>query len=222
MGFRDSPAKPSALSSISPVLTAVLEPWNADADDSTRRKIDSYGVSAAGTAWDGEDEWRVWMAIDWLVHRQLPVWLDLALLSEQAECVRAVSAICDRASAERALKTLKSVNDASLFAARDTFGDTTIDAVWAAVGKAGLDGVWNGIWHSSESAAGAEWGEIWESGWGEVADAVFDSAWGAMQGAVRSAAIRVDGNVLSLAIIDLRDSTFELLEDLRHTKFPKP
>ena len=52
-----------------------------------------------GTAGDGLDETRGYMALDWLIRTWTPVWLDLAGLSEEAMALRNLRRIVDLVAA---------------------------------------------------------------------------------------------------------------------------
>jgi len=123
---------------VSPVLGAFLRSWNDSLDDETRQKLKPYAQRVIGTSGDGKDEQRAWMAVDWLARTQLPVWLDLAGLSEHAAATRAVIAISDTASANAAQPTLNAARDAAR------------DAAWAAA----WDAAWAAAWAAAWTAAG--------------------------------------------------------------------
>ena len=125
---------------VSPVLAAFLRSWNDALDDDTRQKLKPYAARVVGTAGDGKDKQRAWMAVDWLARTQLPIWLDLAGMGEHAAAVRAVIAITDAESAGVALPTLNAAGaaawDAAWDAARDAAGDAARAAAGAAAGAA--------------------------------------------------------------------------------------
>ena len=98
---------------VSPVLAAFLRSWNDALDDDTRQKLKPYAARVVGTAGDGKDKQRAWMAVDWLARTQLPIWLDLAGMGEHAAAVRAVIAITDAESAGVALPTLNAARAAA-------------------------------------------------------------------------------------------------------------
>ena len=97
----------------SPVLAAFLRSWNDALDDETRQRLKPYAAKVIGTAGDGKDEQRAWMAVDWLARTQLPVWLDLAGLGEHAAAVRAIIAISGSDSAISAQPVLAAARDAA-------------------------------------------------------------------------------------------------------------
>ena len=122
---------------VSPVLGAFLRSWNDALDDETRQKLNQYKVRVIGTANDGHDEWRAWLAVDWLARTQLPVWLDLARLGEHAAAVRALIAISTPESATVAQPTLDAARDAARdvarVAARVAAGDVAGDVARVAL-----------------------------------------------------------------------------------------
>src|SRR5690606_20754126 len=52
---------------VSPVLGAFLRSWNDALDDKGRQALKPHIPRVIGTAGDGHDEERAWMAADWLV-----------------------------------------------------------------------------------------------------------------------------------------------------------
>lgn len=110
---------------VSPVLGAFLRSWNDALDDETRQKLKPYAARVIGTAGDGKDERRAWMAVDWLARTQLPVWLELAGLNENAAAVRGLAALSSTETAHDAQPTL----DTAGYAARCTAWDAAWDAL---------------------------------------------------------------------------------------------
>ena len=56
----------------------------------------------AGTASDGLDETRGYLALDWLIRTWTPAWLDLAGLTEEATALRDLRRIADLLAAQSA------------------------------------------------------------------------------------------------------------------------
>ena len=52
---------------VSPVLSRFMIQWNDALDDETRQRLRPYAVRQLGTAGDGQDEVRSYMALDWLI-----------------------------------------------------------------------------------------------------------------------------------------------------------
>ena len=86
---------------LSPVLGAFLSTWSDALDDETRQRLLPYVPRAIGTADDGRDERRGWLALDWLVRVHAPAWLELysaADLVGHARALRALPELRDEAS----------------------------------------------------------------------------------------------------------------------------
>src|SRR5215469_10789169 len=109
--WSDSPA------CASPVISSFLRSWNDSLDDETRQRLRSYARRVTGTANDGKDEQRAWMCVDWLARTQLPLWLDLAGLSEHAAACRALTAISSTDTSQHAQPILNAARSAARAAA---------------------------------------------------------------------------------------------------------
>lgn len=75
---------------LSPVICRFLQPWNDNSDQAGRDLLLALLPRTVGTAGDGHDEARGWLAADWLIRVHTPAWLDLAGLSESAGALRAL------------------------------------------------------------------------------------------------------------------------------------
>ena len=85
----------------------------------------------AGTADDGKDETRGYIALDWLIRTYTPVWMDLAGLSEEATALRDLRRIADLVAAQSAgpvVIAARSKAAAAWDAAWDAAGDAARDA----------------------------------------------------------------------------------------------
>lgn len=91
---------------VCPALGAFGRAWNDGLDDTTRQKLIPYIPRIVGTAGDGAQYRRGWMAFDWLIRVCLPEFLNLAGLSEEAASLRRLPEIHDHQSTERALPIL--------------------------------------------------------------------------------------------------------------------
>src|SRR4029077_9257647 len=63
---------------VSPVLRAMCIALNDGLDQEPRQRLRPYLTRTIGTANDGLDAARGWMAMDWLTRVYTPAWLDLA------------------------------------------------------------------------------------------------------------------------------------------------
>ena len=114
-------------------------------DDQTRQRLVPFLPRMVGTAGDGQDEARSYLALDWLIRSFTPTWLDLAGLSAEAAELRGLRRIVDLAAAEAAgpvVRVARDRADAAGAAARAAAGD----AAWAAAGDA--------AWAAARDAAG--------------------------------------------------------------------
>src|SRR5258708_25926941 len=85
---------------VSPVLGAFGRPLNDVLPDEPRQQLRQYLRPMLGTAGDGKDETRSYLALDWLIRAWLPAWLDLAGLAADAAAVRGPAPGTDPASAQ--------------------------------------------------------------------------------------------------------------------------
>ncbi|HEX6020651.1 MAG TPA: hypothetical protein VFZ00_01565, partial [Solirubrobacter sp.] len=121
---------------VSPLLRgfgiALNDPW----DDEQRQKLRPYLARCIGTANDGRDMERSWMAWDWLVRTFVPAFLDLRPeLREHAARLRALSpvlAIEGFDESRRLIEEARAAARAAWAAAGDAAWDAAGDAAGAA------------------------------------------------------------------------------------------
>ena len=82
---------------VSPALRAICIALNDGLEHEPRQRLRPYLARTIGTADDGLDEARSWMAMDWLIRDYTPTWLDAAGLSEPAAELRSLPAVLDEA-----------------------------------------------------------------------------------------------------------------------------
>ena len=87
---------------VSRVLGTFGRDLNDVLDDTKRQQLKSVLPALLGTAGDGLDETRSYMALDWLIRTYTPAWLDLAGLSVEATALRDLRRIVDLAAAQAA------------------------------------------------------------------------------------------------------------------------
>jgi hypothetical protein len=188
---------------LSPVLRSFLQSWNDATDDEGREKLKPFLPRAIGTAGDGKDEERGWLAADWLVRVCTPTWLELAGIKESAAALRALPPLRDLDGLQKAQPVIdeaRKKSAAARAAARDAAGDAAGDAARAAA------------WDAAGDAAGdAARAAAWDAAW----DAARDAAWAAgtyqeTYDAVREAA----DEAVTPTRIELQASALELLERL--------
>lgn len=93
---------------VSPVLAAFGRGLN-DCLGDRRQELKSLIPSLPGTADDGMDARRGFMALDWMVRTWLPAWLDLLPSEDAAPRLRALDRIVNDDTAERALQLVTQV-----------------------------------------------------------------------------------------------------------------
>ena len=105
-----------------------------------------------GTADDGRDETRGYLALDWLIRTYTPAWLDLAGLTAEAAALRDFRRIADLAAAKAVRPHVEAARDKA-YAAGAAAGDAAWDAARAAAGAAAGAGA--AAWDAAGAAAGA-------------------------------------------------------------------
>jgi hypothetical protein len=91
---------------VSTVLRAFCTTLNDTLEDAPRQRLRPYLARTIGTAGDGLDEARSWMAMDWLIRMYVPAWLALAGLNAHANRLAALEPVLDSASLDPALEAL--------------------------------------------------------------------------------------------------------------------
>jgi hypothetical protein len=145
-GHSDSPA------CVSPVLRALCISLNDGLPNRPRQRLRPYLTRTIGTAGDGLDEHRAWLAMDWLIRTYAPRWLSLVSLDAEAAQLadgpeidgsgplRAAMEPLEqaRAAARRARATTFATagNPITSWAAQVTLGRTGREAAWACAGAA--------------------------------------------------------------------------------------
>jgi hypothetical protein len=149
---------------VSPVLRAFCTALNDSLDEAPRQRLRPYLARTIGTAHDGLDEARSWMAMDWLIRVYTPTWLGLARLTEAARRLTARSPVLDVADLESAL-------DAMELARRDA------RAAWSAALGTPRAAQWAAPWAAGRSTAReAAWASAGAAAWAGARVAVGDNA----------------------------------------------
>jgi hypothetical protein len=172
----------------SPVLGTFGRSLNDCLPDALRQELLPLAPLMVGTAGDGLDEVRSYMALDWLVRTYTPAWLDLAGLTGEAQALRDLRRIVDLVSAEAAgpvVRDGRAKAAAARDAARDAAGaaarDAARDAAWDAARAAARAAAWDAARDAARDAAGA-------AAWDTARDAAWDAAWVAARDAAGDAA----------------------------------
>jgi hypothetical protein len=174
LGHTDAP------SCASPVLTAFTISLNDSWDVENRQRIKPFLPRMVGTAGDGLDETRSYLALDWLIRTYTPAWLDIAGLTVEAQALRDLRRIVDLVAAQAAGPVVRNASTKAI-------------AAWAAAGAA------------ARAAAGAAAGAAARAAAGAAAGAAaWDAAWAAAGAAARDA-LKPTVDTLQASALDLLD-----------------
>jgi hypothetical protein len=160
---------------VSPVLRAMSVALNDGLDDEARQRLRPYLAQTIGTAEDGLDTERGWMAMDWLARVYTPAWLRLAGLHRPADRLVSLTPITDSTTLRTALGVLEKARHQARAARADAFAGQ-LPTAWAAATAAGLAGR-----EAAWSCAGA-------AAWAAARLAIGDGAGDRARAAARAAA----------------------------------
>ena len=124
---------------VSPVLRAMCIALNDGLDQEPRQRLRPYLTRTIGTANDGLDTTRGWIAMDWLTRVYTPAWLDLAGLSACAERLEGAKEVACAHSLAAALALLEAARRDARAARTRAFG-APLPTGWAAAVAAGMAG----------------------------------------------------------------------------------
>jgi len=134
---------------VSPVLGAFGRAVNDAWDDAERQKLIPFITRLPGTAGDGRDETRGYLALDWLIRTYTVAWLGLAGLAGDATALQELEPILSIEAAKAAGPVVRRARGsaaaawaAAWDAARDAAGDAAWDAARAAAGDAARAAAW--------------------------------------------------------------------------------
>jgi hypothetical protein len=154
---------------VSPVLGVFGRNINDVLGDDKRQELKRFVPSSAaelanatpeqragwilGTAGDGLDEQRSYMALDWLIRTWTPTWLDLAGLTAEAQTLRDLRRIVDLVAAQQAGPVVRAAGEKAT-ERRAAAWAAAGDAAWAAAGDAAWDAAGAAAWAAAGAAAG--------------------------------------------------------------------
>src|SRR6266568_3202957 len=185
---------------VSPVLRTFGISLNDQWDDVQRQTLRPFIPRLPGTAGDGLDEARSYLALDWLIRTYTPAWLDLAGLTDVAAELRALRRVADMAAAAAAGPVVWDAQTkaaAAGAAAWDAASAAAWDAAGAAAGDAAGAAAWDAAWDAAGAAAGAAardaagaaaWDAAWDAAGVAAGVAARDAAWDAAGAAAGDAA----------------------------------
>jgi hypothetical protein len=205
---------------VSPVLRAFCIALNDGLEDVPRQRLRPYLARTIGTADDGADPARAWMAMDWLIRTYAPTWLAAAGVTDAADrlwSLAEVSAPGDLAAALEALRFARQ---------RARLGWGTGPVTWLAPGVAARAAAREMAW---ATAAAAAWAAA-RAGVGEISgdraraaaraaagDAAATVARAARAGVGRAAARQAARAALEPTLEELQRSALGLLDRMLPT-----
>jgi hypothetical protein len=92
---------------VSPALRAICIALNDGLEHGPRQRLRPFLSRTIGTADDGLDEARSWMAMDWLIREYTPTWLRTAGMAESAAALRSLPAMLDEGTLVSAIAPLE-------------------------------------------------------------------------------------------------------------------
>ena len=198
---------------VSPVLRSFGISLNDQWDDEQRQKLRPYLARCIGTAGDGRDEERGWLAMDWLIREFTPAFLDLHPdLRGDAVALRGVAPVLSIEALDDAMFALKDAQQraaaaraAAWAAAGAAAGDAAGAAARAAAGDAAGAAAWAAAWAAARDAAGAAAGDAaGAAAWAAARAAAGDAAWDAARAAA--------GDALKPTVTHLQASALDLFD----------
>ena len=203
---------------VSPVLRAMCIALNDGLDDEPRQRLRPYLTRTIGTAGDGLDVTRAWLAMDWLLRVYTPAWLHFAGLHGPADRLGAAPPITDSDDLMAVLPDLEGGAHAAHDARRRAYGSpwpsrwvaevagalAAREAAWACAGAAAWAAARLGIGNMAGDHARA----AARSAAGDAAAAAMRSR-GIPAGAAGRAAA---AEALAPTLASLTDSALDLLD----------
>jgi hypothetical protein len=224
---------------VSPVLRGFGISLNDNWEDEQRQKLRPYLARCIGTAGDGRDQERGWLAMDWLIREFTPKFMELVpSLSEHVTALRSLEPVRSNEALDDAMILLRNAQKASA-AARAAAGDAAGDAAWDAAGAAAGDAAWDAAraaawdaaWDAARAAArDAARAAAGDAAWDAARAAAGAAAWDAARDAARAAARAAAGaaaraaardaarDVLAPTVLALQDSALDLFDRMLPTE----
>ena len=182
---------------VSPVLSVYGRGLNDAWDDVQRQKLIPFIPRLLGTADDGQDEARSYLALDWLLRTYAPAWLDLAGHMAEAAALREHRRIVDMA-AVRSIEPAAQAAQAARSAAESA-------AAWSSAESAASSAASSAARSAAGPAAGRAAGSAAESAaWSAAWLAAWRAAWSAA-----SSALTPTVEALQASALDLLDAMID-------------
>jgi hypothetical protein len=171
---------------VSPTLSEYGRLLNDVLPNDQRQLLKPFIPQLPGTAGDGHDKARGYLALDWLIRTYTPAWLDLAGLYDEARSLRELRRIVDLVAAQQAGPVVREAQTKAVAAgvaarvtaraaagadpgvaarvtARAATGAATGAATEAATGAATGAAIWAAIWAATGATArAATWAATWD------------------------------------------------------------
>ncbi|MFL5829558.1 MAG: hypothetical protein ACJ76X_06535 [Solirubrobacteraceae bacterium] len=213
---------------VSPVLRAFCIALNDGLEDGPRQRLRPFLTRTIGTAEDGLDAERAWLAIDWLIRTYTPTWLNRAGLSDAAHALVSLPGQHPGDDLAPALSALR----AARAEARDAWGSgpsgwltptviaraTAREMAWKAAGAA--------AWGAARAGIDDETGDQARAAARAAAgDAAATLVRAAQSGIGRAAAREAAHRTLAPTLHVLCECSFELLDRMLPTvtvELPEP
>ncbi len=209
---------------VSPVLRAFCTSLNDSLDNQPRQLLRPYLARTIGTADDGLDEARSWMALDWLIRTYVPTWLAAASLTVSAHRLADRAPVMDGCDLEGALVALKSARRDARAGWSSARGAVRPAAwtPWAAGRAAAREAAWGSAGAPAWAAARVAVGEIAGDRARAIARDIAGDAAVTIARAARTAAGRAEAResargALAPTLDTLQHSAFALLERMLPT-----
>lgn len=209
---------------VSPALRAFCTTLNDSLEHAPRQRLRPYLARTIGTADDGLDEIRSWMALDWLIRTYAPTWLRLAALSGPAGSLANLTPVTGSSSLVASLSALESARYEARSAWSAALGAprAVAWAPWIAGRTAAREAAWGSAgaaaWAAARVGVGDTAGDRARAMAREIAgDAAATVAREARAGGGRAAAREAARAALAPTLNELRASAFGLLERMLPT-----
>lgn len=213
----DSPA------CVSPVLRAFCTTLNDSLDHGPRQLLRPYLARTIGTADDGLDAMRSWLALDWLIRTYTPAWLSAAGLTVPATRLAELPEATEGRDLRPALRALADARREAHAAWTAALGTRAAAwTPWAAGRAAAREAAWGSagaaVWAAARIAVGDIAGDRARAAAREVAgDAAATLSREARTGAGRAAARDAARAALAPTLALLQRSAFGLLDRMLPT-----
>jgi hypothetical protein len=207
----------SGTGAVSPVLRVYALWLDDDLPAARQQEVRECAPLLPGTARDGKDAARYWMALDWLLRTWAPAWLDLAGCGEDAAALLGLPRVADPVGALAAGRVIRQAGEYAA-AARDAARAAARDAVERGDEDPAARSA------EDDGGRGAALAEVCDAAWDAITDAAGGAAadWGnALDGALTDAqsaawaTARAAGeNAVAHVVAALQDSAISLYRRL--------